>query len=341
MTATLTPRGGRTSVPTFSRLLVVELLRLFRRRFTRVLLGLCVVGYLVAIAFLWQAHSRVTASDMAQATVQRDQQITQISQSITDCLQVAGNTTEQCGTVPTADEFPIDQFLVNSPFRPGDVGPYGLAVGAAVALAGFMLAATYIGAEWSSKNIVAWLFYEPRRLRLMWAKLTAVSGVVLVLSALAQFLWALTARLLLSSRGLPVSSLGPAAAQFWPDILRLQVRAGLLVVPMVVLGFGLANLIKNTAAALGVAFVYLAVVESVLRAISPSLQPYQFTTSALAWVNKGGITVYGDPVYDQKQGFVMPQEIHVSNLHGGVTMMVYALVVAAISIALFRRRDIA
>jgi ABC-2 type transport system permease protein len=124
-------------------------------------------------------------------------------------------------------------------------------------------------------------------------------------------------------------------------VLRVQIRAALVVVPVVLIGFGLANLIKNTAAALGVAFVYLAVVESVLRAISPSLQPYQFTTSLIAWVNKGGLTVFGDQVYDQRSGFVRPQEIHVSNLHGGVTMMIYALVVAAVSIALFRRRDIA
>ncbi len=341
MTATLAARGDRTAVPTFGRLLVVEFLRLGLRRFTKVLLVLSVIGYLIAVAFLWQTHSRVTAADVAQATAQRDQQITQIAQSTAECLKVAGNTGQQCGTVPTADQFPVDQFLSNNPFRPALVQPYALAVAAAVALAGFMLAATFVGAEWSSKNIVALLFYEPRRLRLMGAKLLAVSTVVLALSVVAQLLWAVTARLLLSSRGLAVSSLGAEAAQFWPDVLRVQIRAALVVVPVVLIGFGLANLIKNTAAALGVAFVYLAVVESVLRAISPSLQPYQFTTSLIAWVNKGGLTVFGDQVYDQRSGFVRPQEIHVSNLHGGVTMMIYALVVAAVSIALFRRRDIA
>jgi ABC-2 type transport system permease protein len=340
MTATLASRGDRTSVPTFGRLLVVEFLRLGKRRFTRVLLSVAVVGYLIAVGFLWQSHSKVTPADIAQATVQRDLQIEQIGQSVTDCLKVAGNTAEQCGPVPTANDFPITQFLSNSPFRPRDVQPYALVVGTAVALAGFMLAATSIGAEWSSRNIVAWLFYEPRRLRLMWAKLLALSSVVLVLSVIAQFLWALTARLLLSSRGLPVSSLGADAAQFWPDVLRVQVRSALVVVPVVLLGFGLANLIKNTAAALGVAFVYLAVVESVLRAISPALQPYQFTTSLIAWVNKGGLTVDGDLVYDPKGGYVAPEPIHISNLHGGLTMMVYALVVLAVSLALFRRRDI-
>ncbi|MET3804425.1 ABC-type transport system involved in multi-copper enzyme maturation permease subunit [Nakamurella sp. UYEF19] len=341
MTATLAHRGDRTSVPTFGRLLVVEFLRLGRRRFTKVLFALSIIGYLLAVGFLWQSHSKVTAGDLAQATAQRNQQIVEIRQGVADCLKVAGNTEQQCGTVPTEQEFPIDQFVSANPFQPRDVQPYAMAVGAAVSLAGFMLAATFIGAEWSSKNIVAWLFYEPRRLRLMWAKLLALSGVVLVLSVIAQVLWNVTARLLLSSRGVPVSTLGADAAQFWPDVVHVQIRAALVVVPVMLLGFGLANLIKNTAAALGVAFVYLAVVESVLRAISPSLQPYQFTTSLLAWVNKGGLTVYGDLVYDQKNGYVQPLEIHVSNLHGGITMMAYALVVLAVSIAWFRRRDIA
>jgi len=56
------------------------------------------------------------------------------------------------------------------------------------------------------------------------AKLLAVTGVVLALSIIAQVVWAFTARLLLSARGLPVSSLGADAAHFWSDVLGVQVR---------------------------------------------------------------------------------------------------------------------
>lgn len=125
------------------------------------------------------------------------------------------------------------------------------------------------------------------------AKLLAVTGVVLALSIIAQVVWAFTARLLLSARGLPVSSLGADAAHFWSDVLGVQVRAALLTLPCVWLGFGLANLIRNTAAALGIAFIYFAVLESVLRSISPSLQPYIFVTSIAALATKGGVTVFG------------------------------------------------
>ena len=341
MTIALAAWSDRTAVPTFRRLVLTELIRLWSRRFTRVLLGLSVVGYLVAVVFLWQAHSQETPADIAQATTQRDDAIVSIKQGIADCLKTAGNTADQCGTVPTDQDFPIDQFLRNDPFTPGLVTDYTIAVGAAVAMAGFILAATSIGAEWSSKNIVAWLFYEPRRLRLMAAKLTALTAVAVTLSAIAQLVWSLTAHLLLSQRGVSVATLGPDASAFWPDVVREQVRAGLLVIPVALIGFGLANLIKNTAAALGIAFVFLAVVESVMRAITPAWQPYQFTTSAVAWVQHGGVTVYGGDAYNAQYNGMMPEQIHVSNVHGAVTLLVYAGVVLVISLVLFRRRDIA
>ena len=340
MSATVTADDQRTAAPAFGRLTGTELRRLTARRFTRILLAVCVVGYLLAVAFLFQSHAQPTASDLAQATAQRDDQITQITAQVKQCLAAPGGSEASCGAAPTAADFPADQFLANTPFRPEQVPGYTLAVGAAVALAAFALGATFIGAEWSTRNVVAWLFYEPRRLRLMAAKLLAVSGAVLALSVLAQLVWAVTARWLINARGLPISSLGDAAPHFWSDVLGVQVRAALLVLPTVWLGYGLANLIRNTAAALGVAFVYLAVLESVIRGISPSLQPYQFTTSLAAWVTRGGVIVYGKAVYDQQQGSVTTQEIHVSSLHGGLTLLIYAAVVLAVSLVLFRRRDI-
>lgn len=340
MTAAVVLGGEQTSAPRFGRLLATEFRRLAARRFTLVLLGVCVVGYLIAVAFLFQSHAKPTAADYAQATAQRDGQIKEYAASVAQCLAAPGGSEQSCGTVPTAGDFPVDQYLQNTPFRPEQVPDYTVAVGVAVALAGFALGATFIGAEWSSRNVVAWLFYEPRRLRLLGAKLSAVSVAVLALSAFAQVVWALTARWLLAARGLPVSSLGDRAADFWTNVDGVQLRTALLVLPTVWLGFGLANLIRNTAAALGIAFVYFVVLESVIRAINPALQPYLFTTGASAWVTHGGVTVDGAPVYNQAQGYVMPEQIHVSNLHGAVTLLVYAGVVLAVSVWTFRARDI-
>ena len=329
----------RGAAPAFGRLLRVELRRLFARRFTVVLLGLSVLGYLAAMVFLWSAYSRPTEADIAEATVLRDQNVVSSQQYLDQCL-AAGGTSDTCGTPITADDIPLDVFLQVQPFSPTLVPELALAVGAAVAVAGFVLGATFVGAEWSSRNLVAWLFFEPRRLRLLGAKLLALTGVVVVLAAVAQLIWLLTGQLLISQRGVPVSTLVDAET-FWSDTTWVMVRAALLVIPAALLGFGLANLLRNTAAAFGVAFVFFVIVESVMRGISPGWQPYQFTTNAAAWVTSGGITVYGDPVFDPQTGSVDYLQIPISNLHGGIVLAAYALVVLGVSVVLFRRRDIA
>ncbi|MDQ1720789.1 MAG: hypothetical protein QOI26_523 [Pseudonocardiales bacterium] len=332
----------RTSAPAFGRLLRAEFRRLAARRFTRAVIGLGLIGYLIAIGLMWHSHDRVSSADIAQATAQRDQMIVQFTAYVEECTKhaVTDQDALNCGPVPTAEQFPIDQFLRNHPFNPIQVDDYALAVGAATAMVAFLLAATFIGAEWSSKNLVAWLFWEPRRLRVMAAKLLALLGSVLVVAVLAQVLWFGTAKALLHYRGLPVSSLGPLAAHFWSHVVNAELRAAPLVLITGLIGFSLASLMRNSAAALGVAFVYFAVVESVIRSVNPNLQPYLFTTNVAAWIANAGITVQGKSVYNPQQGFVMPKEIHVSNLHGGVTLLVFATIATAASLAVFARRDI-
>ncbi|HEX8767363.1 MAG TPA: hypothetical protein VF714_03280 [Jatrophihabitans sp.] len=334
--------GPRASAPAFGRLVRVEFRRLAARRFTRVIVGLGVIGYLIALALIWNHHDRVDAADIAQATAKRDQLIVQWTQDIEQCLRTApaGQELQQCGMPPTAEQFPIDQFLRNHPFRPDTAFDYALAVGAATAMLGFLLAATFIGAEWSTKNLVAWLFWEPRRLRVMAAKLVALLSSVLLLAVLAQLLWYGVAKALVHYRGLPVSTLGPRAAHFWSHLVNIQARAALLVLVTALVGFSLASLMRNSAAALGVAFVYFAVVENVIRAVNPEWQPYLFTTNIGAWIADKGITVYGKEVYSQRLGYMVPREIHLSNVHGAVMLLVFAGVVTAAAVTTFARRDI-
>jgi ABC-2 type transport system permease protein len=335
------PRAG-SQVPTFARLFRTELHRLWARRFVRLLLLLAVLGYVALFAVTWADHSRTDAADLAQATTQRDQQLAQFRAGYAECVRQApaGQSEEQCGDEPTADGFDPTQYLKKHPLRPEQLSDLALGIGAGMAALGFIVAATFIGAEWSSKNLIAWLFFEPRRLRLLGAKLLALLSSMLALSALAQVVFAFGGRILLHYRGLGVSTLPTRAANFDSDLALVQLRAGLLVLATALLGFGLANLIRNSAAAFGISFLYFAVAESLLRHYKASWQPYLFTDSIGAWVTRGGITVYGNERYDPRINGYTQQEIHVSNLHGGVTLLVYAGVVTLLSAWLFRRRDI-
>jgi ABC-2 type transport system permease protein len=331
--------GPRTSAPAFGRLVRTEFRRLGARRFTRVTLGLGLIGYLIAIGLVWHSHNRVTPADIAQATVQRDQLISDWTTHFQECTK-NGTSEEDCGAPPTAEQFPIDQFLHNHPFRPEQVDDDALAVGAATAMIGFLLAATFIGAEWSSKNLVAWLFWEPRRLRVMAAKLLALLTSVSILAVLAQVVWFGVAKMLVHYRGLPVSTMGPLAAHFWSHVVNAQARGASLVLVTALVGFSLASLMRNSAAALGVAFVYFAVVESVVRALNPDLQPYLFTTNVGAWIANNGLTVFGKAVFNQQRGYVMPREIHVSNVHGAVVLLLFAGIATVAAVTAFARHDI-
>lgn len=116
----------------------------------------------------------------------------------------------------------------------------------------------------------------------------------------------------------------------------------LLVVIATLLGFGLANLLRNTGAALGVGFAYFAVIETALRALLPGVQPFLLSESALALIQQGGLTIFVEgPTVDAATGsFVEFSELVLSNLRGGLTLAAYLLVLLAVGTWLFRRRDL-
>ncbi|HEX4728820.1 MAG TPA: ABC transporter permease subunit [Jatrophihabitans sp.] len=347
MTAELTtdPVGGDRAgaAPTFGRLLTVELRRLAYRRFARVLALLAVLGLAAAVFAIYARHQQTSPTDLAAASRARDAQIAEIQQSIDECtksLPAGADPQQQCGFAPTADDIPLNAFLHRRPLEPAKISDYALAIGVAVAMLGFAIGASFIGAEWSSKNLICWLYWEPRRLRLLAAKLLALLSVMLAVACLAQLAWFGIAHLLLHYRGLPVSSLGPKARNFWRHILDGQLRAILLVVPTTVLGFAIANLIRHTAAAFGVGFVYFAVVESLIRAFDRDWQPYLLTTNIGAWISNGGLTVYGRQTFDRRVNAFTPRPIHLSNAHGATVLAVYSVLILLVSLAVFRRRDV-
>ena len=124
----------------------------------------------------------------------------------------------------------------------------------------------------------------------------------MAVSALAQLSWAVIGRLELDHRGIPVSSLGPRAGQFWPAVAALQVRAGLVVVVSALLAFGLAQLLRNSAAAFGVGFLYFAVIETAVRVIHVQWSPYLLTQAIAAWTTRGGVDVYLHDRLDRRTG---------------------------------------
>jgi ABC-type transport system involved in multi-copper enzyme maturation permease subunit len=210
-----------------------------------------------------------------------------------------------------------------------------VAVGTA-ALA-FLIGATYIGAEWSSRSMVALLFWVPRRTRVLVTKTAVLAAAALVLGVLGQVVWFLTAQVLARTRGNT-----EVPKDFWSPQLAQHGRGVLLVVILGLLGFALANLFRHTAAAMGFGFVYFVIIENLVRGLRPAWQPWLLTDNAAALVSRGGYRIYSNSGYVDEQGNYIDsgKEIVLSNLHGGLVLGGAVAVLLALGTVLFVRRDL-
>jgi ABC-2 type transport system permease protein len=132
-------------------------------------------------------------------------------------------------------------------------GSGGKLVNGAVLLAWIVLSA----GEFRHRTSVTTFLGEPRRLRVVSAKLAAAALTGLVVGLAAEALGAITSAAALSAHHVPLH---------WADP---GVRGALVAVPLLaalygVLGVGLGLLLRNVAAAVGVALMWAFVIEGVL-----------------------------------------------------------------------------
>jgi hypothetical protein len=321
-----------------------EVLRLRSRRMVRVLAVLGLVGLLAGVAVAFTQFAKPSAAGRADAAQRRQQIVDQVNRGRQECLSAVGTThgpssKADCGLPTTPDEVgSVDNFLGKQPFDLAVNGRAGiLAVSGAFAAIAFLLGASFVGAEWSTRSMVALLFWEPRRRTVIAAKVAVVAVAGALLGSFAEGLWLAAAGLLAATRGV-----GSAPTGLWVTLVGSAGRGVVLVAVMALLGFGIANLIRNTAAALGVGFVYVAVVETALRALRPAWQRWLLTDNAIALLTPGGLHVFLDQGFVDARGQYQEsgREILVSNLHGGLILTAATLAVLVAGIVLFGRRDL-
>lgn len=140
-------------------------------------------------------------------------------------------------------------------------------LGAALILVivGWVLGASFIGAEWHAGTVTTLLTWEPRRGRVMAAKIVAALVSVFVLSMAIQAVLAGMLAFDAATRGTTAGADGTWLA----ETLGVALRVALLATFGAGVGFGLAAVGRNTAAALGVGFGYVVIVENLVRGLRP------------------------------------------------------------------------
>jgi ABC-type transport system involved in multi-copper enzyme maturation permease subunit len=199
----------------------------------------------------------------------------------------------------------------------------GLGFGGAFAALAFIIGATAGGAEWAARTMEALLVWEPRRVRLMLAKVAALSLVIAVAAVVVQVMVGALARLAVAGRG----SMADAGEHFWRTYTGNGATALALAVFAAIFGFTIASLTRNTGFALGAGFVYLAVIDRVLVLLPNWIDKFTLFNNVAAFLNHGADVNHGDPVT-------------LSTLRAGITLSAYIAVLFALATTLFQRRDV-
>jgi ABC-type transport system involved in multi-copper enzyme maturation permease subunit len=145
---------------------------------------------------------------------------------------------------------------------------------------GWMLGASAIGADWHTGHLTTILTWEPRRGRVVAAKVAAALLSIFVVSTIVQALLGIALGIDAATAG----STAGADAAWLAESAAVALRVSLLSTIFGAFGFGLASAGRNTAVALGIGFGYLVVVENLVRGLRPQWIPWLLTENAAMFV---------------------------------------------------------
>lgn len=191
-------------------------------------------------------------------------------------------------------------------------------------IAMFLVGASAAGAEWAAGTMQSLLYWEPRRVRVMLAKVCALVAAATVLVIGIESLVVGVAYLVGSLRGNTEGMTGG----FWTSILLLVIRIGAFAWFTSVAGFAIAFGTRNTGAALGAAFVYFIGEQFVIN-WKNWLAPWSLTGNFVGWLSGGS-----DGPGGEGNG---PRVLMGAS---GWRMLVYAAVAVTVATVWMRQRDL-
>ena len=308
-----------------TRLLVAELRRVATRRLVRLTFVLAVVGIALGgvAAFVWSDSMSTTTYEHKAAAAQ-EQRRTQEA-AIATCLREHG--VDPGEDVP--DQVAHQCFPVKAPatfhdprFHRTRLKGILQGVTGVLAVVGWGLGASLVGAELASRSMTTLLTWENRRGRVF---LTKAVAAVTVTSLLAVVVLALTAIAMwpaLAVHGAPLRPADPSLA----TLAGVGARGIALTAVATAIGFAIATVGRSTATALGVGFAYVIVLENILGNLIADWR---------RWLLLGNVIVF---VSGQDGGADIP----------GRTVVGAGLFLTAVAVALligaagtFHRRDVA
>jgi hypothetical protein len=331
-----------------------EVRRLFKRRLTRIVLILALLGLAAFPVGFFVTSSQASPEKRAAAEADAQQTYEMVARDhaamVEQCeaeIARGSTTTEQmygpnCGKdwAPTRDQFRAEDYM-SYEFNFRDEFPISLFVFSGIfAMAAFLIGASYVGAEWNSGGMMNVLLWRPRRLPVLATKLVVLLGGILGVAVVFGALW--TAAFYAIGRF--DGTLGVLTSGVWQSLALDGARGVGLVLALAAIGFGLASFGRHTAMALGVATGVFVLSEIGLRIALPLMQvPYPdrfyLSTWAGAWFGKE-ITIYNFRECEFSQGACNPGEMVLTWQQAGLVFGIGAAIVLFLAFWSMRRRDI-
>ena len=319
-----------------TRLIWAEATRLLSRRLT----GIAMVAVLLGLAGYQLVVNDVLSPPTGEELAAAERTYQQVHQDWAasheqweqECRDTGAPAAECVIPEPTLTDFT------------GDPTPFKETASAAlksstllVALVAFTVAASFIGAEYSSGAITNWLTFVPRRGQVFWSKLLTVAGFAALLGTLG-------AAAVLGGTLTLAHLYGSGTASF-PDLAGMGVRSVLPVIALAVLGFCIGLVTRHTAGAIGVLLATLLIWFVRSGALSSQAWAQRITP----WTPEGNLAAivdrgytYAVPVKKVTPDGVIIElvERSVSFTHGLVYWALLLALVVMGSLLIFRRRDV-
>ncbi|RKR90586.1 hypothetical protein BDK92_4964 [Micromonospora pisi] len=328
-------------------LVQAELERLASRRFVQLMLALLIAAFTVTVATTVSGSHKPDAAELSHAQTQVQRELDEDERRLAACRLAnrPGASEDEraryprdCDTIPL-DRPQIEDFLNGVFVFERQIRGLVYFLITFLALFGFLVGASYIGADLTSGGMTNLLLWRPQRLTVLGTKLGTLLGAVFGVSVVASLLFVSAFWLVAEVRGIT----GTLDVDFWSYLLPTLIRGWVLTLMVTAIGFTIAVLGRHTAAALGVLAAYAVLWEGGGRIVmeiidAPRPDMWMLSTYIGAWL-LGQVQLSATAANCQEM--YCPPVLYAVNWPIG--LLVLSLVVAAFvagSFASFRKRDL-
>jgi uncharacterized protein (DUF2342 family) len=296
-------------------------LRIRSRRIVWVLALLMIAAMLIACSILASKTRPVTASELDRARAAYENTLSRCESgtgSFPIAIQKGGSLDQACRNVIRPSDFlaPLGVFgLVMLP----QVFQHTAFI---LIVIGLVIGSSSVGADWQSGSIGTLLTWESRRVRLFLVRVIVVCVWVFVLAVALLLVLSALLTLVATTRGTTAWLDSSWASDAWQTGARVAAMSAFGAL----LGMSISMIGRSTGAALAGVFVYLAIFESLLRAIYPKASPWLLGPNVVVFVE--GIAT--SPGTQQVLTFA----------HAILVISLFSLVPFLVALVWFRSRDV-